>query len=673
MIRERPARLLARFTAPALLFLAARAVAAPHLELAVELDPGTRAFRAIAEWQGVPTSAFVLDRALTVTAVSSGARRLRFDGRDAGAVRQWRVEGPRPSRLRIEYGGTLAPLDASIDHRGVLGALRPMASDAGSFLPSGAAWVPVPERAFTYRVHLSLPGDQRGIVPGELLAETLPATAAGRYEATYAFSVPVRGIDLMAGPWLVRERMLARAGAAPIRLRTWFPPALDALAEGYLEDSARYLKRYARAIGTYPFGAFSVVASPLPTGFGMPTLTYLGESVLALPFIRATSLGHEVLHNWWGNGVSVAPHSGNWSEGLTTFMADYTYREEGAPEAAQAMRLGWLRDLAALPPGAAQPLSAFRSRAHGEDAAIGYGKSAMLFLMLRDLVGEAAFERSLREFWARHALREAGWRDLQAAFEAASGRALEGFFAQWLERTDAPAPRLVAARAQGTRLTLELAQDAPPYALRLPIELRRGTARETHWVGLGRTDESVTLETNLAPESAVLDPALHVWRRLEPAQLPPILRRWTLARAPRLALATAGLREAAARVAAKFFESAPREEDAARAGTGTDPVLLVGLHADVDAALARLGFARPASLAATQGSAQAWTLAVGAPLAVLSVRDAAALAALERPLPHYGAQSWMVFEAGRAVAHGIWPAQAPETGVQREAAPGPAR
>lgn len=80
-----------------------------------------------------------------------------------------------------------------------------------------------------------------------------------------------------------------------------------------------------------------VVASPLPTGFGMPKLTYLGADVLRLPFIRKTSLGHEILHNWWRNGVYVDYTRGNWSEGLTTFMADYAYKEDESAAAASRL------------------------------------------------------------------------------------------------------------------------------------------------------------------------------------------------------------------------------------------------------------------------------------------------------------------------------------------------
>ncbi|HEX8961819.1 MAG TPA: M1 family peptidase, partial [Rhodocyclaceae bacterium] len=56
------------------------------------------------------------------------------------------------------------------------------------------------------------------------------------------------------------------------------------------------------------------------------------------------------------------------------------------------------------------------------------------------------------------------------------------------------------------------------------------------------------------------------------------------------------------------------------------------------------------------GSAQVWTIqrASGAPLAVVSADDAGALRALLRPLPHYGAQSWLVFDGSRLLDRGVW-------------------
>jgi hypothetical protein len=42
-------------------------------------------------------------------------------------------------------------------------------------------------------------------------------------------------------------------------------------------------------------------------------------------------------------------------------------------------------------------------------------------------------------------------------------------------------------------------------------------------------------------------------------------------------------------------------------------------------------------------------------LAVVSARDVASLHALIRPLPHYGRQSYVIFDGAKAIRRGVWP------------------
>ncbi len=658
----------------ALLVQPLRAAPLPSIELEVELDPNTRRFAALALLRpGAGDFSFVLHESLTVSSAQVDGRALAVApaGRE-GVLRGWRVRMPAPGTLRLAYGGTLPALDRALDHRDVVRGLMPMASEEGSFLPAGGAWYPQPAAPFSYRVALSVPATQRALVAGRLLSETVADAGGGRYRASFEFAQAADGIDLMAGPWRVREQLVPRAGAEPLRLRTYFSAALDAidgLAAAYLDDTRRYIDRYSESIGPYPFDGFSVVASPLPTGFGMPSLTYIGAEVLKLPFIRATSLGHEVLHNWWGNGVLVDYASGNWSEGLTTFMADYAYKEAQSADAAREMRLGWLRDFAAVPAADQQPLASFRSRTHGAAAAVGYGKAAMLFVMLRDEIGEDAFARGIRAFWDRHRFAVAGWGELRAAFETASQRPLDGFFDQWLARAGAPEVRIEQARASvqagRAQLLLDVAQAAPAYALRVPLEVVFADRREMHMIPLQGAHARVTLDLPAMPEGVRLDPGLRLWRVLAAEQLPPILRQWMVAGSPRLALADGasgaqvdGLEAAALALAQRLFERGPRPIGVDALTKDGGPVVLIGLHDGVDEALRRAGLPpRPASLG-RRGSAQVWTVPGegGAPLAVVSAQDPASLRALMRPLPHYGAQSWLVFDGSRAIDRGVWPA-----------------
>jgi hypothetical protein len=476
----------------------------------------------------------------------------------------------------------------------------------------------------------------------------------------------------------VRERAVAREGKEPLWLRTYFTREIDHLADAYLEDTARYIALYSKQIGAYPYSGFSVVASPLPTGFGMPTLTYLGARVIELPFIRATSLGHEVLHNWWGNGVRVDYATGNWSEGLTTFMADYHYKERESAAAATEMRLRWLRDFAAISDGGHQPLSAFRSRTHGAQAAVGYGKSAMVFSMLRDALGNDVFERALQRFWLKHRFAVASWSDLRASFEEASGKALNGFFRQWLDRTDAPEIAVVNALASEhdgkTTLIVTLEQKAPAYALDVPIEIAWNGRREVRWVRAEREWVTAVLELASTPEAVRLDPEFRLWRRLSPPELPPILREWIISRVPALLIASSdpAVESAAEQVAQALFERGARRITPQALKDAAGPVLLAGLHDDVDRTLAALGLPpRPAAIARS-GSTQVWTIderSGARRIAVISSRDADSLRAISRPLPHYGAQSYLVFDGAKVLTRGVWPAQVPAVHVSREPQP----
>ncbi|HEX5801648.1 MAG TPA: M1 family aminopeptidase, partial [Azospira sp.] len=456
------ARALLRGVAMALLAGGAlTATAMPQLDLALRLDPATRAFTATARLAASapgqaakPLAGFALAPGFEITSA-------RVDGRPLTLRpvprpgRHWYALPAGARQAEIAYRATLAPQQA-LDHRQVLQSRAPTADADGSFLPAVAGWYPDPGELFAYRVALALPAGQKGLVAGELVSERDDADG---YRAEFRFPQPADGIDLMAGPYVIGERSLTLADGADkrtIRIRTWFHADLASLSAGYLDDSARYIERYSRLIGDYPFALFSVVSSPTPTGFGMPSLTYLGRDVLRLPFIRATSLGHEVLHNWWGNGVYPDWAKGNWSEGLTTFLADYAYKEDEGEAAALDMRLGWLRDLAAVPPGSDTALRDFVSRRHGISSIVGYNKAAMVFLMLKDEIGPAAFERGLRRFWQEHRFRTAGWAELEAAFAREAGRPLRDFFRQWIERPGAPVLKLTAAEKKGDDLTVTL-------------------------------------------------------------------------------------------------------------------------------------------------------------------------------------------------------------------------
>ena len=627
-----------------------------HHVLELRLDPAARTLHGVDRVTLAPhaPAAFILSPGFAVDRVQVDGRPIRSGGaRDRHTLA---IDGATPHDVVIEYHGALGPLPATGELTG------PVASPEGSCLP-GTGWFPSFGGRFTYEITIDVPEPQRAVTSGRLTAET---TAGGRARATFAADAPVTELAVFAGPYHVAER-LHRGW----RLRTYFDEPVADLADRYLDRVQDYLDLYDGWIGAYPYSGFAVVSGPFPVGLGFPGLTYMGTQVLRLPFIPDTSLGHEVLHSWWGNGVRTGA-GGNWAEGLTTFMADYTFVERRGVEAARDERLSWLRESSILPPADDLPLTAFTARTHAASQATGYHKAAFVFIMLRDLIGPDAFTSGVRRFWQAHRFGTAEWSDLEDAFSTASGVPLGPFFAQWVRRAGAPSLTVSHAAVVGVRVSFTLAQTRPPYALAVPVAIDTPDARSLRTVRLDGGRQTYALDAAGTPRALAVDPDLRVFRRLARDEIPPILREVAFDRAAIAVVAAHddAERAAARDVAAAFFERPPAVGEASAAPLPSRALLLVGTTGGVTAMLAAAGLGVPPEL--TAGTARAWAARRphGPALAVVAADGADALRAVARPLPHYGSQSFVVFDGARAVRHGLWPPPASPLRIDLTAAAG---
>lgn len=626
--------------------------AAVHHDLEVRLDPETRHL-------AVTDVVTVKDRDAFVFRLHDGLELLevRLAGRPAEVERRFKdlvvaLPDSGPQEITLRYEGQLAPLPSG---RGERSGWAAVSGADGAYLPAYARWMATTEDYWiSYRLRFEVPAAYRAVTSGRLLEERLDGET---YRAVFVAKHPAEPPSLFVGPYRVRE-----AQSGDIRLRSYFHPELEALAEPYLEQAAAYLRRFEAEIGPYAFEDFHIISAPLPVGLGFPNLTYIGRRIVPLPFMRGRSLAHEVLHNWWGNGVTVDYARGNWSEGLTTYMADYALAADEGPARAREMRLAWLRDYAALPPERDHPVTQFTVKRHDAAQVIGYNKVAFIFHMLKQEIGAAAFEAALRELWQQRRFQVTGWDDLRRYFEQASGRDLGWFFTQWLERAGAPRVEMVSAEAAESGFSLTLRQDAPAYRLSLPVVVETTAGMEHHRVAVEGAEVRVSLATEARPLAAHVDPEHEVFRRLLPGEAHPILRDVTLAQNAVTVLATADAldEEVATDLAWRLLDGPGKLFGPETLGSTTEAALVIGTTTEVGAALRGAGLPEvPASLE-RRGSARVWTLRRpgGAPLLAVAADDAEALRALLRPLPHYGGKSYLVFEGRRAVETGVWPSQA---------------
>lgn len=535
-------------------------------------------------------------------------------------------------------------------------AMLSSSGNDGYFLPGYDAWIPRDESGrISYRITVTVPAGQRAVATGKLVNEQVTEDV---YISTFETLNSGEPPSLFVGPYQVTERL-----GNGLRLRTYFHEDLVSLAENYLEAADGYIQRYQQSIGAYPYSDFHVISAPIPVGLGFPNLTYVGRQVIPLPFMRTRSLAHEVLHNWWGNGVSVDYASGNWAEGLTTYLADYALAADQGREAAQTMRIKWLRDYAALPAERDQPVTAFTSKQHQASQVIGYNKVAFIFHMLTKEIGQAAFDDGLRGFWQKHKHETASWRDLQAAFERAAGQGLDWFFGQWLLRSGAPRLSLGAHSVNqdeaGFRTRVEILQPVTGYRFQLPVSLTTVDGTRQHEITIDDTLTRVEFVTPAKPLYFQADPNSDVFRRLHRDETPPILRDVTLDPETRTLIASndADFTEVARSLASRLMDTQPRFDNLAAAQQSGNSLLLITTHARLTEDLKRLGLERPSALPKVAYSAEVWTTrrADEAAVLVVSAVNADDLKSLLRPLPHYGGQSYVLFEAGRALSRGIWP------------------
>ncbi len=310
---------------------------------------------------------------------------------------------------------------------------------------------------------------------------------------------------------------------------TYFLPRDKDLAKEYIEYTKKYLAMDDDQLVPYAYKRFSIVENVFPTGLSMPTFTLIGAEILRLPFVLNESLGHEITHQWFGNYVYADFEKGNWLEGITNYMADYRYaRLEG--KGRQYRKKALVDYQSYVNSGNDFPLRKFYQRTGHPSEAIGYGKGMMLFNMLEKIVGKDIFYRSLKAFIEENKWRAASWNDIERVFEKESGRRLDWFFNQWLDRKGVPVVTVSRASCRVINdvptVRLDILQKGRPYRLRLQVKIlagRKEIKSDAVWIdGPTRTFRWAVSEK---PTSIVVDGNYEVMRSLSPEEFPPVISR----------------------------------------------------------------------------------------------------------------------------------------------------
>ena len=398
------------------------------------------------------------------------------------------------------------------------GLTKKFIGDEGICLTGG--WFPSIGGVSLYILKAVLPG---GFVAVSEADEVKVSGNEKSREYSFVFPHPVTGITLIAGKYTEMKETFNG-----IDIYGYFFPGDRSFAKTYFELTKRYLGMYEKLLTPYPYKRFSIVESFLPAGESMPTIMLLGSEVMRAGFIAETSLGHGILHQWFGSLVYVDYPKGDWSGGLTAYLSDHLYEEQKGT--------GWQerKNLMVdyenyVNPEKEFPLRNFISHGDFSSGAIGYGKGAMLFHMLKNLTGEDTFYQALKEFIKEKQFREASWDDLKTAFETASGKNLEWFFSQWLARKGIPSieirdPKVVVLKGIQT-VSFEVIQKGEPFKFDLALQTRTDEGESTEILKIEKERERFEIPVCGNTVELVFDGNYDLMRRLSPEEYPPVVSR----------------------------------------------------------------------------------------------------------------------------------------------------
>jgi hypothetical protein len=460
--------------------------------------------------EDLATATFELHNALRPTKVTNAkgqtltAERVTQDSTVRIALPAGLKKGEESS-LNFDYEGTLE----SADESPVEGLKVAYVGDDTSYLLYAGRWFPVSNfglNRFTSTINVTVPTGMKVIGSGS----TGASKPAGAGKQTYSFTWRPHASfpgTIIAGNF---EETITRQGS--YNVHTFLKPSKKAFAPAVAETVGKELDAFSAMYGPTLSGNLNVVELPddtLPSAWA-PEITAVASRSIGEK-VNYRLLANSVAHQWWGSNVSAVSRADYWIvDGLARY-SEMRYVEQAAgragfEEAAKDMAVGALAydNVALSSVGRLDMMSP-------EFQSLVTEKGGMMAHMLRWVLGDAAFNQTMKQFAQKFTGKAASTDDFRAVAEANHQDKLTAFFAQWYDGTGAPdfknkysVYRL--GKGKGFRVVGEVTQDLDLF--RMPMEVRVDTdgQPEMKRIEVVGTRSPYSIETFGRPRRIALDP-----------------------------------------------------------------------------------------------------------------------------------------------------------------------
>lgn len=276
------------------------------------------------------------------------------------------------------------------------------------------------------------------------------------------------------------------------------------------------LRYFEERIGDYAYEKLANVQSTTIFG-GMENagnIFYNENSIYGFEYPGLVkTIAHEIAHQWFGNSVSETNYSHIWlSEGFATYLAaDYLRYKYGKDAflkemlADRAAVMGFVKhspDVPVVDSTEADLMNLLNDNS--------YQKGGWVLYMLHQEVGEQAFWKGLRQFFAKYRNANANTLDLKEIMQQVSGKNLDTFFQQWLYTPGTPSLRGTWQYKAGSGKVLIKLKQQTSYVYDINLEIGFFTGsnvlEKTETVRVNAKKMKFKLSAGSAPVNVRFDP-----------------------------------------------------------------------------------------------------------------------------------------------------------------------
>ena len=332
------------------------------------------------------------------------------------------------------------------------------------------------------------------------------ATPAG-YK-TYTFTYEER--PSFPGTILIGKYEATKSTEGGLNLTVYTTAEKKAVAQQYADTAVKEFFFDTATFGPPFSSTLSVVELPndtVPSAWA-PEIAALASRSFTQK-VNYRLLANTIAHQWCGTMVSPATRNDWWlNDGVARYSealyVEHVAGEAGFEEVTKDMSVGALAYVS-VPLADVGKLDTFSP----EFQSLVTDKGGMILDMLRWVIGDEPFDKTMRTFLAQYSGKSASVDDFRKVAEQASGQQLTWFFTQWLNSTGAPEFKnkyTVYRTQKGFRVVGEISQDMDLF--RMPVELRIDTdgKTETKRIEVEGTNSAYAVETFGKPRRISIDP-----------------------------------------------------------------------------------------------------------------------------------------------------------------------